>query len=281
MFLCKQKKNKLITDDTDLQSMNIKYLTLMPLFLTLMISGADAVSYKKFNRILHKAIIAYRGLPSSGTKWKVLGTSNWNNNIYYREFGSGKKLTMIIGGIHGDEPSGFLSTLKLAQYIKKHPSSIRNRVVIIPCLNPDGLIKGERTNGRDVDLNRNFPTETWSPEFTKEYNNPGRLPASEPETVLVANAIEDFNPDVVIQMHQPFNTLYPDRNAPAGLLQKMSKITGLPVSDDIGYATPGSLGSYKSGMNNEVFGITYELCAIDREPDYEKITKSLIEAINY
>ena len=261
--------------------MNIKHLTLQFIILSIAFSSADAISYKKQNAILRKAIITYRGLSSSGIKWDILGKSNWQNKIYYKEFGSGKKLTMIIGGMHGDEPSGFISALKLAQYIKKNPSSINNRVIIIPCINPDGLIVGRRTNGRKVDLNRNFPSKTWSPDYVKFYNNPGKLPASEPETVLTANAIEEYRPDLIIQMHQPFNTLYPDDKVSAELLQKMSEITGIPISNDIGYATPGSLGSFKSSLDYEVDGITYELCDVDREPDYVKITESLIEAINY
>ena len=148
-------------------------------------------------------------------------------------------------------------------------------------MNPDGLFRGERTNWNNVDLNRNFPSATWSPDFVKPYNNPGQLPASEPETVLIANAIEEYKPGLIIQMHQPFNAIYPDDNVPAVLADKMSEISGFPVSHDIGYETPGSLGSLRSYSDYEVYGITYELCRIDREPDYRKITKSLLEAINY
>jgi hypothetical protein len=258
---------------------NTIIVTLLIFFLSF--SGALGLSHKKQNAILNKAIHLYRSLPSSNIKWKVIGKSNWKNRIYYREFGSGEKLTMIIGGLHGDEPVGFISTLKLAQYLKKNPSSIKNRVIIIPCINPDGLIKGRRTNGRKVDINRNFPTATWSPDYVKYYNNPGKLPASEPETVIAANIIEEFKPRLLIQMHQPFNTLYPDDNVPEELVTKMADIAGLPVSHDIGYTTPGSLGSLKPSFDFKIYGITYELCEIDREPDYDKIIQSLIEAINY
>lgn len=261
--------------------MNIKYITIPLIIICMSLSGAEGKSYKRESAILKKAVKAYRGLPSSSIKWQVLGKSNWKQRIYYKEFGSGEKLTMIIGGMHGDEPCGFLAALKLAQYIKKNPSSISNRVIIIPCLNPDGLTKGRRTNGRMVDINRNFPSPTWSSEYVKSYNNPGKLPASEPETVLIANAIEEYRPEMIIQMHQPFNTLYPDDNTPAALLDKMSEITGMHVSHDIGYATPGSLGSYKSSQEYPVCGITFELCETDREPDYGRITESLIEAVNY
>jgi predicted deacylase len=261
--------------------MNIKKITAIFIITGYALTDTYAVSWKKANAILHKAVKSYYNLPSSNIKWKVIGKSNWRNKIYYKEFGSGEKLTMIIGGMHGDEPAGFIAALKLAQHIKKNPSSIKNRVIIIPCVNPDGLLKGRRTNGRKVDINRNFPTATWSPDFVKEYNNPGKLPASEPETVILANAIEDYRPDIIIQMHQPFNTLYPDDKTPDELINKMSEITGLPISDDIGYATPGSLGSYKSSSGYEVSGITYELGEVDMEPDYDKVTESLIEAINY
>ncbi|HNX25374.1 MAG TPA: DUF2817 domain-containing protein [Spirochaetota bacterium] len=261
--------------------MNIKKITILLMILSITFPDVNAGSYKKQSAIQRKAISTYRGLSSSRIKWNILGKSNWKNRIYYKEFGSGKKLTMVIGGMHGDEPSGFLSALKLAQYIEKNPSSIKNRVIIIPCLNPDGLIKWRRTNGHKVDLNRNFPAESWSPEYVKYYNNPGKLPASEPETVLIANAIDDYRPNLIIQMHQPFNTLYPDDKTPQELTEKMSEITGIPISHDIGYATPGSLGSLKSSLEYKVQGITFELCGIDREPDYDKIIESLIEAINY
>ncbi len=260
--------------------MNIKIVSSL-MIIILSLTSADAVSYKKQNRILNKAVRLYREMPLSGIKWNVMGKSNWKNRIYYREFGSGDKMTMIIGGMHGDEPAGFISALKLAQYLKKNPRSIKNRVVIIPCLNPDGLLKGRRTNGHKVDLNRNFPTGTWSPLFIKEYNNPGPLPASEPETVLLANSIEIYRPALIIQMHQPFNTIYSDENNPEKLLKKMSEISGINTGEDVGYPTPGSLGSIKSTLDYKALVITYELCEVDHEPDYNKITESLIEAINY
>lgn len=261
--------------------MNIKKLTLIMLLLLTSFTIADAVSYKKYNKILKKAIGMYHALPSSNIKWEVIGRSNWKNRIYYKEFGSGEKLTLVIGGLHGDEPAATISAIKLAQYIKKNPSSITNRVVIIPCINPDGLIKGRRTNGRKVDINRNFPTENWSTEYKKKYHNPGKLPATEPETVIIANAIEKYRPDLIIQMHQPFNAIYPEKNTSAELAKKISEISGFPIEDDIGYHTPGSLGSYGLAMDYKVQGITYEMGSIDYEPDYNKVTQSLIEAINY
>lgn len=261
--------------------MNLKKLPLIMTILLLSFTLANAVSYKKHDKIIKKAKRMYHALPSSNIKWKVIGKSNWKNRIYYKEFGTGEKLTLIVGGVHGDEPAATISVIRLAQYIKKNPSSIKNRVIIIPCINPDGLIKGGRTNGHKVDINRNFPTENWSTEYKKEYNNPGIVPASEPETVIIANIIENYKPDLIIQMHQPFNAIYPEKNTSPELTKIISDISGYPVSDDIGYHTPGSLGSYGLTLNYKVQGITYEMGSIDAEPDYKKVTLSLIEAINY
>ena len=261
--------------------MNIKKSALIMTILLTSFAVAYAVSYKKHDVILRKAVRMYHDLPASDIKWKVIGKSNWKNRIYYKEFGEGEKLTLIIGGLHGDEPAATISAIKLAQYIKKNPSSIQNRVIIIPCANPDGLIKGRRTNGRKVDINRNFPTENWSSQYRKKYHNPGRLPASEPETVIIANLIEDYKPHLLIQMHQPFNAIYPEKNTPAELVKRISEISGFPIEDDIGYHTPGSLGSYGFTLDYKIQSITYEMGPIDYEPDYNKVTQSLIEAINY
>ncbi|MCL1865583.1 MAG: DUF2817 domain-containing protein [Spirochaetes bacterium] len=261
----------------------MKIIRIIPIIFAVVIiaSTADTISFKKHNAILNKAISLYNGLNSSNIKWDVIGKSNLNKRIYSKQFGSGDKLTLIIGGVHGDEPVGFISALKLAQFIKRNPAAIHNRVIIVPCINPDGLSRGTRVNARGVDINRNFPGPTWSADFIKSYNNSGKYPASEPETAALIKLMEQYKPDMIIQMHQPFNALYPSPNTPAELMNKMSSLSELEVIDDIGYPTPGSLGNYRVSQDYEVIGITFELCAIDIEPEYHKITAALVAAINY
>jgi protein MpaA len=264
----------------------MKIIKIIPIILAVVIiaSASDANNtkfWKDSNIILNKAIKLYHGLKKSNIKWNTIGRSNLNNRIYYKQFGSGDKLILIIGGMHGDEPAGFISALKLAQFIKKNPALIHNRIIIVPCINPDGLLKGTRVNARGVDINRNFPGETWSNDFTKSYNNPGTHPASESETAALIKLMEKYKPDMIIQLHQPFNALYPSSNAPVELMNKMSELSELPVIDDIGYPTPGSLGNYRASQDYEIIGITLELCAINIEPEYNKIVAALFSAINY
>ena len=261
----------------------MKIIKIIPIILSIVIiaSPSETTSLKEQKAILNKAIKLYFGLNKSNIKWNTIGRSNWKNRIYSKQFGSGDKLILIVGGIHGNEPAGFISALKFAQFIKRNPLTINNRVIIVPCINPDGLLNGTRVNARGVDINRNFPGPTWSSDFIKSYHNPGSRPASEPETVALIKLIEKYKPDMIIHMHQPFNAIYPSSNAPAELMNKMSELSELSVIDDIGYATPGSFGNYCASQDYEIIEITFELCNIDMEPEYHKIVAALLAAVNY
>ncbi|HPJ42739.1 MAG TPA: DUF2817 domain-containing protein [Spirochaetota bacterium] len=241
---------------------------------------ASSGTLKSHKAIIKKAIALHKKLENNH-QWTITGASNQGNEIFIREFGRGPKTVLIIGGIHGDEPASVISVIKLAKYLEKNPAVLKNRTVLIPCLNPDGLQIGTRTNGNQIDINRNYPSSTWSSDFIKSYNNSGPEPVSEPETLTAVEAINTYLPALVIQIHQPFGAIYPDKNTPLLIAEKMSEITGYPVLEDIGYPTPGSLGSFVAEHKNKIMCITYELGRIDREPDYDAVTGSLIEAINF
>jgi len=261
------------------------------LLLLFSMSGLEAANHKKvkrtaarqkkFNLILKKTISAYNGLNESAVGWRVLGYSVRKRPIYYREFGSGKRTLLLIGGMHGDEPAATLSVIKFGEYLHAAPGLATGRVVLIPCINPDGLFRGTRVNANGVDINRNFPSDTWSQDYVKSYNYPGRLPASEPETVIIINAIYDFRPWMAIQVHQPFGALYPSSGVTPMLYENMSALSGLPVEFDIGYNTPGSFGSYLSREDLAIPCVTFELGSIYIEPDYGRINLSFLEAVNY
>lgn len=154
---------------------------------------------------------------------------------------------LFIGGVHGDEPEGvrlaqdFL--LWLRQNVMKHCDQYRPWI-LIPCLNPDGFENNERVNSSGVDLNRNFPTPDWSPEAKAARYFPGSRPGSEPEVQALVRLIEVKKPRLIVHFHswQPcvVYTGAPGKNA-ATLLSPGPQY---PVSEDIGYPTPGSLGQF-------------------------------------
>lgn len=261
----------------------MKRLCLYSLLLTALITAVNlhARGFRPYHVIQYKTIKEYRAMATSPIRWKVLGYSNDMNPVYYREFGSGKKVLLIIGGLHGDEPAGTMSVIKFGEYLNEFPELLKGHVVLIPCINPDGLINGTRTNAHNIDINRNFPAPTWEAVYKKSFNNPGRIPGSEPETVMLVNAIFDYKPWLVIGVHQPFGKLYPSQGVPEDLYKNMSKISGYGIKFDIGYETPGSLGGYISEESRAIPSITFEIGPIDIEPDYDAITYAYLEAANY
>lgn len=149
------------------------------------------------------------------------------------------------------------------------------KLLFIPCLNPDGMQLGTRTNANGVDLNRNFPTKNWGEDTSKAGDNPtdyygGTSPASEIETQFVIDVIEEYKPELIITLHAPYKVVNYDGPA-RDIAEKISEIIHYPVEESIGYPTPGSFGTY-AGIERQIPTITLELDEICP-------VKSLIELI--
>ncbi|MEK6554580.1 MAG: DUF2817 domain-containing protein, partial [Bdellovibrionota bacterium] len=72
---------------------------------------------------------------------------------------------LFMGGVHGDEPEGVALAESLLEWLKSDSVSAKKTRLpwaLIPCLNPDGYLRGVRWNGNKVDLNRNYPSTDWS-----------------------------------------------------------------------------------------------------------------------
>ena len=147
-------------------------------------------------------------------------------------------------------------------------------------INPDGLKKGTRGNANGVDLNRNFPSSDWSPESPQKKNYPGTHPASEPETRAVMAAIERFSPVAIISIH----TWIPQVNFDGPgkqIAECMAEKNGYPITEDIGYPTPGSLGSFV-GRDRNIPVITLELPEhVPALASWSENAAALWAAINY
>lgn len=173
---------------------------------------------------------------------------------------------LIIGVFHGDEPQGkFLIDKYLASIETKVSKNINLRLLFIPCLNPDGMQLGKRTNSNGVDLNRNFPTGNWGQnkgenatcdDSSSDYFG-GIMPASEKETKFLIDIIEKYSPSCILTLHAPYKVVNYDGPAKE-ISEKISKIIGYPAEGSIGYPTPGSFGTY-CGVERNIPTITLEL----------------------
>jgi protein MpaA len=129
-------------------------------------------------------------------------------------------------------------------------------LVVLPALNPDGLARGAKNNARDVDLNRNFAARNWRAEHAAGYF-PGAAPLSEPETRLLAELVDAHGVRGVVAVHAPFACVNYDGPA-AAWAGDVARACGWPARGDIGYPTPGSLGSWL-GVDRGLPVLTLEL----------------------
>lgn len=169
------------------------------------------------------------------------------------------KTILIIGIVHGDEPQGKFLIENYLSLQGESQSNSKNKLLFIPCLNPDGFDLKTRENANGVDLNRNFHTE--SPEI---------------ETVFVKEIIEEFKPDIILTLHAPYKVVNYDGPAEK-IAQDISEIIGYPTSNDIGYPTPGSMGTY-AGIERKIPIITLEL---DEEIDVNELIAPVNKIFNY
>lgn len=194
------------------------------------------------------------------------------------------EISLVIGVFHGDEPQGkFL----IEEYLKKCgmlPTSkspiARRGLLFIPCLNPDGMQLGQRTNANGVDLNRNFPTKNWGKnqgdnatcnDSNSAYYG-GTSGGSEIEAQFLIDTINEFKPDKILTLHAPYKVVNYDGPAQEWA-EQISKIINYPVEASIGYPTPGSFGTY-AGVEKQIQTITLEL---DEEIPVEQLVQPAFE----
>ena len=193
-------------------------------------------------------------------RWKRSGMSTGDHPVIYRHLRSkkGSPRILLIGGVHGNETEGvqFMHEFCLEFADNHETSPFDYEILLIPVMNPYGVLKHQRVNANRVDLNRNIPTKDWSKKFSKERYYPGKAANSEPETRLLVKLIDSFEPHFIISFHS-WKPLI-NYNGPAfKFAKKMNETLDMKVTGDIGYPAPGSLGTY-AGLERGIPTITFE-----------------------
>jgi protein MpaA len=194
----------------------------------------------------------------------IFGHSPLGLPILGYSFGQGTKKVLIMGGVHGDEVEGIWTALRLLQDFSEN-YEFDFTTILVPMFNPEGALAKTRQNSRGVDLNRNLPTRDWSPVIANPRYHPGASAMSEPENSALMSWLEQNSPRFVLSLHswQPclnINGLCEDQ------AKAMAKVNNYKITTDIGYPTPGSLGSL--GTERQIPVLTYE---IERGLSAEKV----------
>jgi len=160
----------------------------------------------------------------------------------------GTRPILFLGGVHGDEPLGVELAQKTLDHLisdaKKTHHEIKTPWILIPVLNVDGYARNTRVNGRGVDLNRNYPAQSWSSIAKEPRYNPGPHAGSEAEIQALSQLILRQRPRLVIHCHswKPMIVCAGDPGLKDA--QHLADASGYPVVPEIGYPTPGSLSQF-------------------------------------
>jgi predicted deacylase len=175
-----------------------------------------------------------------GSDWQPIGASVQGRPLLATRSGTGPLRIYFIGGIHGDETEGRSELEWLRD--DAHPGATLR---ILRDLNPDGTAAQSRGNANGRDLNRNWPAANFDPVAA---GSPA--PLSEPETRALARDLRAFDPHVVVVLHSIASGPLVNYDGPAEALAA-AFVDAARAADprwqvrrDLGYSTPGSLGSF-------------------------------------
>ncbi|MCB0878137.1 MAG: DUF2817 domain-containing protein [Thermoleophilia bacterium] len=174
---------------------------------------------------------------------------------------------VVWAAIHGEEAV----TMQAAHQALRQVCARDACAVVVPVLNPDGVLAGTRQNARGVDLNRNFPCSTWKPEPSPTYwpttttrtserrtqlSSPGSEPGSEPETRAIIELIERVRPELVIDLHTPLECVIAFSEAAVPSAEHLAEPTGIPVRRELDSPTNGD--SARWCHEADAIAVTYE-----------------------
>ncbi|CQI91148.1 murein tripeptide amidase MpaA [Yersinia frederiksenii] len=189
---------------------------------------------------------------------------------------------LIIAGTHGDESAAIVALSCALRSIS--PQQQRHHVVL--AVNPDGCQLGLRANANGVDLNRNFPAQNWlAGETVYRWNSAanardvvlstGEQAGSEPETQALCALINQLAPRWVVSFHEPLACIEDPDSSVLGA--RLATHFNLPLVTSVGYATPGSFGSWCA--DRQLPCITAELPPISADAASECYLAALIDLL--
>ena len=132
-------------------------------------------------------------VPAGEERLKLLEGTPYASDVYVFGTGQPGAILMAVGGVHGNEPGGWLAAERVAARIR--PSN--GALLVLPRANQVAIPLFERTTDALGDLNRLYP------------GNPEGLPMERMASAIV-DTLKRYHVDIVVDMHESW-AFYKDR----------------------------------------------------------------------
>ena len=194
---------------------------------------------------------------TSALQYSVFAHSPAGLPVFQYSFGTQGRRVLILGAVHGDEVEGVAAAFGLLENFQKN-FPYRLQITLIPIFNPDGVLAKTRTNSHGVDLNRNLSTQDWSAHIATPRYHPGPHPLSEPENQALAKLLDSsLKPDFICSLHS-YKPMINVNGDCADFAKVLAQHTGYEIVPDMGYPTPGSLGTF-AAVERGIPTVTFEI----------------------
>jgi g-D-glutamyl-meso-diaminopimelate peptidase len=187
----------------------------------------------------------------------IIGKTHDQRDIIMLKVGNGKKNLILTGGVHGRESINPIVLMRMIEFycIENFKFLQEYSFYFIPLVNPDGYmvalrgfdaldteslrIQAKETdiiytewkyNARAIDLNRNFPSDSWRPKTSSDF------PASENETKALMKVFESIPSIGYIDYHSRGKTIYYYRHRMGKTYNQKQRIIAERLADDLGYS---------------------------------------------
>lgn len=137
-----------------------------------------------------------------------IGKSAQGRALTAYRIGSGTNAVLFVGGMHGNEQGGQNIMNDWIAELDANPDKlpINRTIVVIPAINPDGLVRSQRVNANGIDLNRNFPANNWKADVKEPggailKNGGGVTALDQPESAALATYTQQLRPSMVMSYH--------------------------------------------------------------------------------
>lgn len=196
-----------------------------------MIQLGNYYTYKELSEQIRDLVFRFH----SQIQLKNMGTTRQQRQIHMLVLGDGPRRIMVTAGVHGRENINPAVLLKMAEYYCEQKKLEGFSIAMLPLVNPDGYEKAGngfpqwKNNGRDIDINRNFPSRLWGKK------TPGDMAGSEKETIAVIDAFRQFQPELYLDYHSRGESIYYYRSAMGEAYNKEQRRLAEILAAETGY----------------------------------------------